>query len=822
VIIRAVDFVQLSDTGRERRTNEDNAFAQAPLFAVADGMGGARGGEVASGIVVETLNGGMPDGVPPEAGLAELTREANHRIHQQATSDAERSGMGTTLTAAYVGDGEVAFAHVGDSRAYRFRDGKLEQLTEDHSLVGELVRRGKLTPQQAEEHPQRSVITRALGPEGSVQVDSFSVGAQPGDVFLLCSDGLTSMVPVDTMDDILREADSLDAAAHRLIDAANENGGRDNITVVLFRIEGVPEADDTDADQPTVVGEKAPTAGEVDAARATAAAAYGSAAPTPGARGAAQAAPRPARCVAACGPDDRRADRRGRMDRQPRRVLRGDELQRDRDRLPRPAVRAAGRDPPVRELLHLRRAGVRAGGRAPQAHPRQPAALEVRRLGPGAQARAGAGGRMSARNRELFALIPASLLVTGGFAAVFIQQSAQLSDVSLTYGAVFLGLCVAAHVFLRISLPYADPYLFPLMALLAGFGLVVIYRIDEKLAREQAQWFVIGLLLFVATIVFLRDYRVLERYRYLIAFSSIAILLLPRIGSPVNGAYLAVQVGPIQFQPAEFAKLGIVIFLASYLRDTRQLLVQGARRFLGLTLPPLKHFGPLLVVWGLAMLMLFVIRDLGSSVMFFGAFLALLYVATNRLSFPLIGLVLFALGAWYVGTHIGHISARIDAWQDPFNRRLYDQVGGSYQIAQSLFAQADGGMFGTGFGQSLLGLPGGGVILPAAHTDLIYAVITNELGLVGACGVLLTYLLICERGFKIALLARDSFSKLLAAGLASVFALQVFVIVGGVTKVIPLTGVTLPFLSYGGSSILANFVLLALLLLVSDRARRPA
>ena len=428
---------------------------------------------------------------------------------------------------------------------------------------------------------------------------------------------------------------------------------------------------------------------------------------------------------------------------------------------------------------------------------------------------------MSARNRELLALVPASLLVTAGFAAVFIQRSDQLSDVSLTYGAVFLALCLAAHVFLRVALPYADPYLFPLVALLATFGLVVIYRIDDKLAREQAQWFVIGLGLFVATIVFLRDYRLLERYRYLIAFASIIILLAPRIGSPVNGAYLAVQFGPIQFQPAEFSKIGIVIFLASYLRDTRQLLVQGARRFLGLTIPPLKHFGPLLVVWGLAMLMLFVIRDLGSSVMFFGAFLALLYVATNRLSFPFIGLLLFALGAWYVGTHIGHIHSRIDAWQDPFNRRLYDQVGGSYQIAQSLFAQADGGMFGTGFGQSLLDLPGGGVILPAAHTDLIYAVITNELGLVGACAVLLTYLLICERGFKIALLARDSFSKLLATGLTAVFALQVFVIVGGVTKVIPLTGVTMPFISYGGSSILANFVLLALLLLVSDRARRP-
>ena len=414
--------------------------------------------------------------------------------------------------------------------------------------------------------------------------------------------------------------------------------------------------------------------------------------------------------------------------------------------------------------------------------------------------------------------------MTGGFAAVFIQRSEQLSDVSLTYGAIFLGLCLAAHVFLRLRLPHADPYLFPLMAILASFGIVVIYRIDETLAREQAQWFVFGLVLFMATIVFLRDYRVLERYRYVIAFAAIALLLAPRlpgIGASENGAYLAVRLGSIKFQPAEFAKIGIVIFLASYLRDTRQVLVQGARRFLGVTFPPFKHFGPLLLVWGLAMMMLFVIKDLGSSVMFFGAFLVLLYVATNRLSFPILGLILFALGAWYVGTHIGHIHDRIEAWQDPFQADLYNRAGGSYQLAQSLFAQADGGMFGTGFGQALLDLPNGGKILPAAHTDLIYAVITNELGLVGACAVLLTYLLIIERGFKVAILARDSFSTLLAAGLTSVFALQVFVIVGGVTGAIPLTGVTLPFVSYGGSSIVANFVLLALLLLISDRARRP-
>ena len=430
---------------------------------------------------------------------------------------------------------------------------------------------------------------------------------------------------------------------------------------------------------------------------------------------------------------------------------------------------------------------------------------------------------MSARNRELLGLIPASLLVTAGFAAVFVQRSNQLSNLSLSYGAIFLGLCLAVHIILRFRLPNADPYLYPLFAVLASFGLVMIYRIDDTLAREQAQWFVVGLAFFAATIIFLRDYRKLERYRYLIAITSILLLLAPRlpgIGGQVNGAYLAVDVGPLAFQPAEFAKIGIVIFLASYLRDTRQVLVQGSRRILGITIPPLKQFGPLLVVWGMAMLMLIVIRDLGSSLMFFGAFLALLYVATNRASFVVVGLGMFSLGAWFFSSNLAYVQDRIDIWRDPFARGVIDNEG--YQIAQSLFAQADGGVLGVGFGQSLLALPGGGTIIPAPDTDLIYAVIVNELGLVGACAVLFVYLLIAERGFRIATLARDSFSTLLAAGLTAVFALQVFVIVGGVTKVIPLTGVTLPFISYGGSSIVANFVLLALLLLVSDRARREA
>jgi cell division protein FtsW (lipid II flippase) len=429
----------------------------------------------------------------------------------------------------------------------------------------------------------------------------------------------------------------------------------------------------------------------------------------------------------------------------------------------------------------------------------------------------------SARNRELLALVPASLLLTAGFAAVFIQRNDVLTNVSLTYGAIFLCLCLGAHLVLRFTLPYADPYLFPLFAVLACFGLVMIYRIDEDLAREQAQWFVIGLGLFAATIILLRDYRVLERYRYTVAAVGIGLLLLPRlpgIGSQVNGAYLGVRLGSLTFQPAEFSKIAIIVFLASYLRDTRQLLVIGARRVAGITIPPLKHFGPLLVVWGAAMAMLFVIQDLGSSLMFFGGFLAVLYVATNRLSFVAVGLALFGAGSWVLYHARPTITHRVDAWLHPFGA-LYDVPNGSYQIAQSVFAQADGGLFGRGFGQAIIDV-GGAPLLPAAQTDLIYAVIVNELGLVGACAVLCTYLLTIERGFKIATLARDSFSKLLATGLTAVFALQVFVIVGGVTRAIPLTGVTLPFISYGGSSILANFVLLALLLLVSDRARREA
>jgi cell division protein FtsW (lipid II flippase) len=427
---------------------------------------------------------------------------------------------------------------------------------------------------------------------------------------------------------------------------------------------------------------------------------------------------------------------------------------------------------------------------------------------------------LTARNRELLGLFPVAVLITAGFTAVYMARSSDLGSASLTYGGLFLALCLAVHMFVRIQLPDADPYLFPLVALLAAFGLVVIYRIDDALARQQAGWFVAGIVLFAATILLLRDVRVLERYRYVIAAAGIGLLMLPRlpgIGAQVNGAYLGVNLGPITFQPTEFAKLCIIVFLASYLFERGEMLVLGARRVLGVTIPPLKHFGPLLVVWGAAMLMLVVIRDLGSSLMFFGAFLALLYVATGRLSYVIAGLVLFVAGSWFFANSVPHVQERVDIWLDPWS----DPERSGFQIAQSLFAQADGGLFGKGLGQALLNLPGGAQIPPAPDTDLIYAVITDELGLFGAAGIVLTYLLFAERGFRVAVMASDGFLKLLATGLTAVFALQAFVIVGGVTRVIPLTGVTLPFVSYGGSSIVANFVLLALLLLVSQEARQP-
>jgi PPM family protein phosphatase len=264
-MLRAIDYIERTDTGRQRRGNEDSSFARPPVFVVADGMGGAQAGEVASRIAVETFERGLPDDGSPEERLAACVQTANKQIYERSRTEHERAGMGTTLTAAYLDDAQVAIAHVGDSRAYLFRDGKLQRLTRDHSLVGELVRQGKLTEEQAEEHPQRSIITRALGPEPTVDVDTSTYPGRAGDVLLLCSDGLTSMISEERISDVLGSTDDLPTAADQLIDEANAAGGRDNITVVLFRLEEV-EAD-APVEHETMVGVPAPSVpGSTDAA----------------------------------------------------------------------------------------------------------------------------------------------------------------------------------------------------------------------------------------------------------------------------------------------------------------------------------------------------------------------------------------------------------------------------------------------------------------------------------------------------------------------------------------------------------------------------
>jgi cell division protein FtsW (lipid II flippase) len=418
------------------------------------------------------------------------------------------------------------------------------------------------------------------------------------------------------------------------------------------------------------------------------------------------------------------------------------------------------------------------------------------------------------RNRELLNLIAVGALTAIGFAAVYIasQDVEQFDATSLTYAAFFLALFVAAHLVVRLTLPHADPYLLPIGGLLTAIGLTMIYRIQPDLALRQGVWVVIGVGLFAAACLVLRDYRALDRYKYLCGLAAIGLLCLPALpvfGQEINGARLWVHVGPVNFQPGELAKVLLVIFLAGYLRDNREMLSMGYGR---LGMPSPKHFGPLLLIWGGAMLVLFQTNDLGGGLLLFSIFLAMLYVATGRWPYVAVGLALFAAGAYALYHVVPRVEDRISIWLDPWA----DPQGAGFQLVQSIYSIAAGGIFGTGLGEGVLVQPNGKPYIPFLETDFIYSAIAQELGLAGAAAVILLYFVFCYRGLRIAMSADDGFSKLLAAGLTSAIAIQAFIIVGGVSGLIPLTGITLPFVSYGGSSIVANFLVLALLLMVSN------
>jgi len=421
-----------------------------------------------------------------------------------------------------------------------------------------------------------------------------------------------------------------------------------------------------------------------------------------------------------------------------------------------------------------------------------------------------AGGAVTLRNRELAALLTVGALTAIGFATVYIALKSQISGGSLGYAVFFFGLYLVAHLVARATVPLADPYLLPMAALLTAIGLTEIYRLGPDQAFRQGLWVVIGVAVFSATLFWLRhDYRVLERYKYVFGVTALILIFLPRlpvIGEPINGSRLWVHVGSLQFQPGELGKIALIVFLAAYLRERREVLAQGS----------LKDWGPLLVIWGAAMLLLFVTNDLGSALLYYGIFLAMVYVATARLSFVAAGLGLFLVGAFAVTQVTPHVQERVNVWLDPYK---YEHSSG-YQILQSLYSIAHGGFGGTGLARGIVTTPTGQQVVPDLNTDFIYSALAQELGLVGAAAILLLYMAFVLRGFQIALAATDGFSKLLAAGLSFGFAFQAFVIVGGITRVIPLTGITLPFVSYGGSSIVANFILVAGLMLISNRANR--
>ncbi|MDQ1288175.1 MAG: hypothetical protein QG622_1740 [Actinomycetota bacterium] len=428
------------------------------------------------------------------------------------------------------------------------------------------------------------------------------------------------------------------------------------------------------------------------------------------------------------------------------------------------------------------------------------------------------------RNVELILLVLAVGIAVSAYGYLGLATEGRLPGDMVTYGGLLAVFALVAHAVLRLRARYADPVILPIATAINGLGLVVIHRLDlaekrpimESFAMRQMIWTGLGIGACVAVIWFVRDHRGLARYTYTAMAVGLALLLLPLVpflGRQIYGARIWIGIGPLSFQPGELAKIVLAVFFAGYLVTARDSLSLVGRKILFLQLPRARDLGPLLVSWVISLLVLVFERDLGSSLLFFGLFIALLYVATERTSWIVIGLLLFSGGAFTAWTLFSHVQLRVAIWLHPFDPANSDNA---YQLIQGLYGMASGGLLGTGLGQ---GRPD---IVPFAESDFIAAAIGEELGLTGFFALLLLYALLVERGLRTAIGVRDGFGKLFAAGLAFSMALQIFVVVGGVTRVIPLTGLTMPFLASGGSSLLSNWIIVGLLLRISDAARRPA
>ncbi len=417
------------------------------------------------------------------------------------------------------------------------------------------------------------------------------------------------------------------------------------------------------------------------------------------------------------------------------------------------------------------------------------------------------------RTTELMFLISAGLLTSLAFAlAAIANREGTPTDVLPFLGLVFL-LLGSAHVIVRRLAPNAEPTLLPIVGLLNGLGYVMIARLDQSSAARQSVWTLVGLVAFTITLIAAPNIRRFADYRYLLALAGIGLLLLPLlpyVGVSIRGARIWISLYFFTIQPGEFAKVVLTMFLAGYLIDKRELLAVSTRRFAGINIPDLRHFAPLLAALGIAILVMVAERDLGSSLLFFTLFVVMVYLATSRVAYVLGGLVFFAIGSAAAYQIFGHVRRRVSAWLFAFE----DPNDAGFQVVEAAFAMADGGLIGTGIGE---GTP---TVIPVVTTDMIFAAIGEEFGLIGAAGILVAFLLFVGAGFRVALEASDPFEKLVAGGLTALLGFQVIVIVGGVTRLLPLTGVTLPFVSYGGSSLVANYVILAILIRISDSASR--
>ncbi len=413
-------------------------------------------------------------------------------------------------------------------------------------------------------------------------------------------------------------------------------------------------------------------------------------------------------------------------------------------------------------------------------------------------------------------MVPAALLGFIGIASVASARTDSLAPGPVAGAVGVMAVFVAMHVTLRLRAPHADPYLLPTVGVLSAIGLVELDRINPALAADQALWMAVGGTAFVATLLLLPDHRVLERYTYLIGLAGVGLLVITMlVGTRINGAKLWISIGGGQtVQLGEVAKVLVVIFLAAYLRDKRELLAIPTRRVMGMPVPPGAALAPVLLFLGACLSLVVILNDFGTALLFLGIFLAMIYLATGRVAYTGFGLGLFVAGSALVYTVVPRIQDRVQNWLDPFA----DDQGQGYQLVQSLYSLAEGGLVGPGLGRAFLVTPDGGTVIPVLETDFMFSAVASELGYVGGVGVLLGFLVLIQRGFVIAATANDGFSKLLAAGLTAAIGLQAILIIGGVTRLIPLTGVTLPFMSYGGSSVVTNFVLVALLLIISHRS----